>query len=88
MKNIKVLGTGCRNCQTTYEPIRQVAEAKGAAIELEQALDDCSLAHWADRREALANRSDQARLAAARKLMPTVRRVSLPSRPLNSADEV
>jgi small redox-active disulfide protein 2 len=36
MKNIKVLGTGCRNCQVTYRLIDEVARAKGAAIELEK----------------------------------------------------
>ncbi len=39
MKHIKVLGTGCRNCQTTYELIRQVADAKGATVELEKVED-------------------------------------------------
>lgn len=59
-----------------------------SATALEQALDDCPLARWVDKREALANRFDQAGLAAARKLMPSIRRVSLPSRPLNSPAEV
>jgi len=36
MKNIKVLGTGCRNCQVTYRLIDEVAQAKGVAIELEK----------------------------------------------------
>ena len=36
MKNIKVLGTGCRNCQVTYRLIDEVARAKGVAIELEK----------------------------------------------------
>lgn len=39
MKNIKVLGTGCRNCQTTYELIRKAAEEKGVAVELEKVED-------------------------------------------------
>lgn len=39
MKNIKVLGTGCRNCQTTYELIRKVAEEKGVAVTLEKVED-------------------------------------------------
>ncbi len=39
MKHIKVLGSGCRNCQTTYELIRQVSEAKGVAVELEKVED-------------------------------------------------
>jgi len=36
MKNVKVLGTGCRNCQITYRLIDEVARAKGGAIELEK----------------------------------------------------
>ncbi len=36
MKNVKVLGTGCRNCQVTYRLIDEVARAKGVAIELEK----------------------------------------------------
>jgi len=39
MKNIKVLGTGCRNCQTTYELIRKAAAEKGVAVELEKVED-------------------------------------------------
>ena len=39
MKHIQVLGSGCRNCETTYELIRQVAEAKGVAVELEKVTD-------------------------------------------------
>jgi small redox-active disulfide protein 2 len=36
MKNVKVLGTGCRNCQATYRLIEEVAREKGVAIELEK----------------------------------------------------
>jgi small redox-active disulfide protein 2 len=36
MKNVKVLGTGCRNCQVTYRLIEEVARAKGVEIELEK----------------------------------------------------
>jgi small redox-active disulfide protein 2 len=39
MKNIKVLGSGCRNCETTAKLIAEVAAAKGAAIELEKVSD-------------------------------------------------
>ncbi|MEW6648268.1 MAG: thioredoxin family protein [Pseudomonadota bacterium] len=39
MKNIKVLGSGCRNCQTTYELIRKAAEEKGITIQLEKIED-------------------------------------------------
>ncbi len=36
MKNIKVLGTGCRNCETTVNIIRQAAKEAGVEIELEK----------------------------------------------------
>ena len=39
MKNIKVLGSGCRNCEVTAKLIAEVAAAKGAAIELEKVAD-------------------------------------------------
>ena len=39
MKNIKVLGTGCRNCETTAKLIEDVASAKGATIQLEKVTD-------------------------------------------------
>jgi small redox-active disulfide protein 2 len=39
MKNIKVLGTGCANCNATLKLIEQVAAAKGTSIELEK-VDD------------------------------------------------
>jgi small redox-active disulfide protein 2 len=36
MKNIKILGTGCANCQNTMKLVDEVAKAKGVAIELEK----------------------------------------------------
>jgi small redox-active disulfide protein 2 len=39
MKNIKVLGTGCRNCETTAKLIADAAAAKGLSIELEKVTD-------------------------------------------------
>jgi len=39
MKQIKVLGTGCRNCETTARLIEEVAAAKSVAIELEKVTD-------------------------------------------------
>ena len=39
MKNIKVLGSGCRNCDTTAKLIGEVAAAKGIDIELEKVTD-------------------------------------------------
>ncbi len=39
MKNIKVLGSGCRNCQTTYDLIRKAAEEKGVPVQLEKIED-------------------------------------------------
>lgn len=39
MKTIKVLGTGCRNCETTAKLIEDIAAAQGAAIQLEKVTD-------------------------------------------------
>lgn len=39
MKDIKVLGSGCANCRTTLKLIEEVAQARGAAINLEK-VDD------------------------------------------------
>jgi len=36
MKNVKVLGSGCRNCQATYDLVASVAQEKGVEIELEK----------------------------------------------------
>ncbi len=39
MKNIKVLGSGCRNCEVTAKLIEEVAAARGVAIQLEKVTD-------------------------------------------------
>lgn len=39
MKNIKVLGTGCANCQTTLKLIEEAAKEKGVNVELEKVED-------------------------------------------------
>ena len=39
MKNIKVLGSGCRNCQTTAKLIEVAAESAGVEIELKKITD-------------------------------------------------
>ncbi len=39
MKNIKVLGSGCRNCEITANVIAQAAKEAGVAIELEKVSD-------------------------------------------------
>ena len=36
MKHVKVLGTGCSSCKTTIRPIRQVADERGVADQLEK----------------------------------------------------
>ncbi len=39
MKNIKILGTGCANCKTTYKMIEDAAKAAGVEVELEKVED-------------------------------------------------
>ena len=39
MRKIKVLGSGCRNCEITANAIAQAAEEAGVEIELEKVTD-------------------------------------------------
>ena len=39
MKQIKVLGSGCRNCEITANVIAQAAKDAGVAIEIEKVTD-------------------------------------------------
>ncbi len=39
MKHIKVLGPGCKNCQTTYNIIEAAAKQAGVEIKLEKITD-------------------------------------------------
>lgn len=39
MKNIKVLGTGCANCNATLKLIAEIAQFKGVEIQLEKVED-------------------------------------------------
>jgi small redox-active disulfide protein 2 len=39
VKHIKVLGTGCRNCEITAKLIEQAAKEAGAEVELEKVTD-------------------------------------------------
>jgi small redox-active disulfide protein 2 len=39
MKHVKILGTGCANCQNTYKLVDEVAKAKGVEIQLEKVED-------------------------------------------------
>lgn len=39
MKNIKVLGSGCKNCETTAKLIKLAADQAGVEIELEKVTD-------------------------------------------------
>lgn len=39
MKNVKVLGTGCANCQNTVKLVDDVARSKGVEIALEKIED-------------------------------------------------
>jgi small redox-active disulfide protein 2 len=39
MKNVKILGTGCANCQNTLKLVAGVAQARGVEIHLEKVED-------------------------------------------------
>lgn len=39
MKNFKVLGSGCANCETTAKLIQETAQAKGIEVSVEKVTD-------------------------------------------------
>ncbi|TVT53823.1 MAG: thioredoxin family protein [Sedimenticola thiotaurini] len=39
MKTIKILGSGCKNCETTAKLVSQIAEEAGVSIALEKVTD-------------------------------------------------
>jgi small redox-active disulfide protein 2 len=39
VKDIKVLGSGCANCETTAKLIQDVAQAKGVEVKIEKVQD-------------------------------------------------
>ena len=44
MKNVKVLGPGCKRCQTTVDMVRAEAERLGVAVEIEKVTDYAEIA--------------------------------------------
>lgn len=46
MKNVKVLGSGCKRCIATGDMIRQEAERLGVPIELEKITDYAEIATY------------------------------------------
>ena len=44
MKNVKVLGSGCKRCQTTVDMVRAEAERLGLAVEIEKVTDYAEIA--------------------------------------------
>ena len=62
--------------------------ALGTAEQLQDALDDCDLDHWASKTQALSSRFEAARHAAVQLLKPNVVHVALPKRTLNDENEL
>lgn len=46
MKNVKVLGSGCKRCQATADLVRAEADRLGVAIELEKVTDVAQVASY------------------------------------------
>jgi small redox-active disulfide protein 2 len=46
MKDIKVLGSGCRSCQLTAELVRREAAALGVDVHLEKVTDVADIMGW------------------------------------------
>jgi small redox-active disulfide protein 2 len=44
MKNVKVLGSGCKRCQTAADMVRAEAERLGLAVEIEKVTDYAEIA--------------------------------------------
>ena len=62
--------------------------AAGTAEQLQDALDECDLDHWASKAQALPNRFEATRHAAVQLLKPNVVHVTLPKRTLNDEAEL
>ncbi len=56
--------------------------------QLQDALDDCNLAHWTSKTQALGSRFDAARHSSVQLLKPNVVHVAIPKRTLNSEAEL
>jgi len=65
-----------------------VALQLGTPEQLQDALDDCDLGHWAAKAQALPSRFEAARHAAVQLLKPNVVHVALPKRTLNDEAEL
>lgn len=46
MKDVKILGSGCKRCQTTAEMVQAEADRLGIAIALEKVADYAAIAGW------------------------------------------
>lgn len=46
MKNVKVLGPGCKRCQATADMVKAEAEKLGIAIEIEKVTDYAAIAAY------------------------------------------
>jgi len=46
MKDVKVLGTGCRNCKNTQQLIEEVAKAQGVEIQIEKVEQIADIMRW------------------------------------------
>ncbi len=64
------------------------AQPLGTPEQLQDALDDCDLDHWASKAQALPSRFEAARYAAVQLLKPNVVHVALPRRTLNDEAEL
>jgi len=60
----------------------------GTPEQLQDALDECDLEHWASKTQALPSRFEAARHAAVQLLKPNVVHVTLPKRTLNDQAEL
>ncbi|MFQ3663035.1 MAG: thioredoxin family protein [Chloroflexaceae bacterium] len=46
MLNVKVLGSGCANCNRLEERVRKVVNERGLAVEIEKVTDYAQMMRW------------------------------------------
>ncbi|MGT2456526.1 BREX system P-loop protein BrxC [Cupriavidus basilensis] len=71
-----------------HHMVPPIAVALGTPEQLQDALDECDLEHWAAKTQALSNRFEVARHAAVQLLKPNVVHVTVPRRTLNDEGEL
>lgn len=84
----KLTDTQRATLKTQHHLAAPAAVSIGTPDELQDALDNCDLDHWASKAQALPSRFEAARYAAVQLLKPNVVHVQIPRRTLNDEAEL